>query len=141
MIHPPMPGAETHLPPLAMALAMLIPITAMVTPFIFTYAILKLKNKRETLLIEKGIYRQPTAKEKFRQFYLTGMILLFLGLGLFLAMLPIGLYRHVQAEGMSFFGPWLIPGILLSFLGVGFLVFAKTAYKPHELLEQAHDEA
>lgn len=139
MFHPPMPTPGHHLPPIAMAFAMLIPVTAMVAPFIFTYAIIKLKNKRDTLLIEKGLYRRPSVREKFRSFYLTGMILLFSGLGFFLAVLPVGFLKHVRAEGFPFFGPWFIPGILLAFLGLGFLVFARTAFNRAELAERQTD--
>lgn len=141
MFHPPMPTPGPHLPPVAMAFAMLIPITVMITPFIFTYAVIKLKNKRDALLIEKGLYRRPTARDKFRAFYLTGMILLFSGLGFFTAMLPVGFFKHVRAEGFPFFGPWLLPGILLAFLGLGFLVFARTAFNCAELSDRQNDAA
>ncbi|HEX2953967.1 MAG TPA: hypothetical protein VHR47_08285 [Bacillota bacterium] len=137
MFHPPVPGP--HLPPVIMFIVMLIPITAMVTPFIFTYLIIKLKNKRDALLIEKGLYRRPTARDKFRSLYLTGMILLFSGIGFFLAALPIGLFKHVRAEGLPFFGPWLSPGLLLISLGIGFFIFSRTAFSRAELSEQQND--
>lgn len=141
MFHPgAFPPGPSHLPPAAMAIAVLIPLSTIIAPFIFVYFVIKLKNSQDALLIEKGLYKPATPRERFRRFYLIGIIMLVLGLGLTVGLLPIGFIPKIKAEGMPFFGPWMMPGVLLSFLGAGFLFFARTAFRPEELDEKKSDE-
>ncbi len=85
-------------------------------PFAFFAYIRYLRYKETIALAERGLLREQERKNG-RSTMRWGIVLTFMGLALFLGLLPLG----VLIDSDMFFGPWLLLGCLPMFFGFSLL--------------------
>lgn len=85
-------------------------------PFAFFAYIRYLRYKETIALAERGLLREQERKNG-RSTMRWGIVLVFIGLALFLGLLPFG--ALVNAD--TIFGPWLLLGCLPMFFGLALL--------------------
>jgi hypothetical protein len=99
---------------------------------ILVLKLIKLRNNHRALLIEKGLYRCSTPRDTQRRFYLSGIVILALGISFLVGLIPLTLMsKGIIWELVSV--KLLFGGLILTFLGIGFLIFARTGFSAEEL--------
>jgi hypothetical protein len=99
-------------------------VVALIFFIIFGFATLMryFRYKETVALAEKGLLRESRQRQS-RNTLRTGVIVTAVGLGLSCGLMPIGfLVAESGRLPMGFFGPWMIVGLLPTFVGLGLII-------------------